>query len=168
MRLPSSQSTRNSRLCILKLSFHSFLVFILEVLQECYQLIYVSIPHLTRLITCLASSKYSFSFFIYWLKKNTPLRPMHTRWRQDFKILCISRPTLLICIREIHGTNIVLNVGYCEEIRKISANFFYRWRKLKKKTRRKRRKSNINQNSFFSDEKLNWYYLLDTFLYVNT
>ena len=65
MRLLSSQSTRNSRRCILKLSFRSCLVFILEVSQEYYQLKYVSIPHLTSLITCLASSKSSFSLFNY-------------------------------------------------------------------------------------------------------
>ena len=65
MRLPSSHSTGNSRLCFLMLSFCSCLVFILEVLQDCYQLKYVSIPLLTRLVTCLASPKPSFSFFNY-------------------------------------------------------------------------------------------------------
>jgi hypothetical protein len=65
MRLPSSQSTGNSRRCILILSFRSCLVVISEVLQDCYQLKYVSIPHLTRLVTCLASPKPSFSVFNY-------------------------------------------------------------------------------------------------------
>ena len=65
MRLPSSQSTRNSRRCILMLSFRSCSFFLLEVSQD-YQLNYVSIPHLTRLVTCLASRKPSISLFNYW------------------------------------------------------------------------------------------------------
>jgi hypothetical protein len=161
MCLPSSQSTRNSRRCILMLSFRSCLILILEVLQDCYQLKYVSIPHLARLVTCLASPKPSFSLFNHWLK-NPPPGP-HTQdgdrkweyyksWDQHSWF--------------VFGKSMVKISYWMSDIVKRYVKFrqnFYLLRKLEK-TRSKRRKSNVNQNLFFSDEKLHWYY----FLYAST